>query len=107
MALENARPPFPDGTPAAVVQLIETCWNQEPDMRMSFDEIVEELQVLEQGLDEEAKEWIEMPLGHNVYRKNLTMADLEIPPRVSGDLGEQKKKTKGFRTLFNRKSTHF
>lgn len=74
---------------------------------MSFDEIVEELQVIAQGLGEEAKEWIDMPLGHNVYRKKLTMADLEIPLRASVDPSEQKKKTKGLRTLFNRKSTHF
>lgn len=74
---------------------------------MPFDEIVEELQVIQQGLCAEAKEWIDMPLGHNVYRKKLTMGDLEIPLRASGDPGGQKKKTKGLRTLFNRKSTHF
>jgi len=111
VALENARPPFPENTPPAIAKLIQTCWSREPNERLSFDEIVEELQEMEKVLDPEEKEWIEAPLGHTVYRRRTTMmAELEIPERtlnVPSAAAGEKKKPKGFRTLFNRKSTHF
>ena len=114
VALENARPPFPENTPPAIAKLIQTCWSREPNERLSFDEIVEELQEMEKVLDPEEREWIEAPLGHTVYRRRTTMmAELEIPertlnvPSAATAAAGEKKKPKGFRTLFNRKSTHF
>jgi len=105
VAMDNERPPFPDNTPAALEKLIKTCWNQDPDKRLSFEAITAELQTIEKELSEEEETWIAEPLGHTVYRKKITLADLEIPPQ--GAKQSEKKKGKGFRTLFNRKSTHF
>ena len=109
VALENKRPPFPRKTPPAIVKLIQTCWSREPDKRLSFDEIVQELRGIEKQLDSEEKDWIEACLGHTVYRKRMTVADMEIPlgPQNFQSTAGEKKKVKGFRTLFNRKSTHF
>jgi len=110
VAMESARPPFPDDTPTAIVQLIETGWSEDPEKRLPFDKIVDQLQVIGKNLSTEELDWIEMPLGHTVYRTRITMADLEIPPRPTtskNQPGGEKKKTKGLRTLFSRKSTHF
>lgn len=107
VALENKRCPFPDDTPPAVKQLIESCWSQKPDSRLSFDEIIEELQQIEKQLSPEETTWIEAPMGHTVYRKNEAIK-LEIPQRAQNARSPaEKKKPKGFRTLFNRKSTNF
>ena len=112
VAMEQARPPFPEGTPPAMVRLIETCWSQEPDQRMPFDDIVEVLQGMEKVLSDEENDWITMPLGHTVYRRKVIATNLEIPPQAAAGNNIQhpdseKKKSKGLRTLFNRKSTHF
>jgi hypothetical protein len=66
VALENARPPFPKGTPASAKSLIESCWAEDPQWRPGFDEISKKL---EAGLElsEDQQHWLGAPLGHSVY----------------------------------------
>lgn len=115
VAFENARPPFPEGTPKAVVKLIETCWSNEPDGRLPFEQIITELQTIETQLTTDETTWIEAPLGHSVYRSKTikvsqTYAFLQVPSQqklAEPNQQHDEKKKKGFRTLFNRKSVHF
>jgi serine/threonine protein kinase len=120
VAFEYARPPFPETTPVAVKQLIETCWSNEPDERLTFERVIAELQSIDQSLKADEKKWIEAPLGHSAYRKTQSspgtsqrqafqqqrsIPRLQVPN--SNRLQQDDKKKKSLRTLFNRKSVHF
>lgn len=111
VAFENARPPFPKETPAAIVKLIEQCWDNNPNERLSFENIIAELQSLEKSITMDEKIWIETTWGHTVYQvkprptasvKHALLKQTSIPKLDATD-----KKKKGLRTLFNRKSVHF
>lgn len=116
VAFDNARPPFPEGAPVSVMNLIETCWSNEPDERLPFEKIITELQKVEKALNLEDKTWLEAPLGHSAYGRHAKMQQKQavlLPGSsqklVAPDQQQQQddKKKKGFRTLFNRKSVHF
>mmetsp|Transcript_8641 Transcript_8641/g.18152 ORF Transcript_8641/g.18152 Transcript_8641/m.18152 type:complete len:749 (-) Transcript_8641:74-2320(-) len=66
VALDHARPPFPEGTPAKVKYLVENCWVDDPEKRMNIDKIVLILEELVLSSDE--TNWLQGPLGHPVYR---------------------------------------
>lgn len=66
---ESARPPFPNGTPTAFAQLIEKCWDDDPQARPQFDAIVTRLIELVSTLTEPEKQFLEAPMGHAVYNK--------------------------------------
>jgi len=71
VALEKARPPLPKNTPKPVKNLIETCWADDPDERLSFDEILIQLADFKKNLKEDELQWINnvAPFGHRVYSK--------------------------------------
>jgi serine/threonine protein kinase len=72
VARDGVRPPFPEGTPVAVRELIEACWNDDPALRLPFDQISTKLKHIESKLTDEERQWIEAPLGHSVYKKPKT-----------------------------------
>lgn len=67
VALERARPPFPLGTPPAVIDLIETCWSENPNDRYSFEELCTTLPKTQSRISSINEKWIDAPLGHPVY----------------------------------------
>ena len=113
VAFENARPPFPDGTPSSVIQFIETCWSNEPDERLPFEQIVPFLRKLETTLTSDEATWINACLGHPVYRKPPPVAPIARQGSLENAMAQHNlqrqgdEKPKGFRKLFNRKSVHF
>lgn len=68
VAIDNARPPFPPGIPNLVMVLIETCWSNCPDDRLSFAQIAVELKKIQDVLKENDKSWLIKPDGHSVYQ---------------------------------------
>lgn len=66
VALELARPSFPEGVPAAVAGLIERCRDENPDYRWSFEEVLTHLAALQLSDDERAR--MQSPHGHRTYR---------------------------------------
>lgn len=67
VALEKARPPLPDGTPTPVSDLIQTCWSENPDDRLPFDEISVKLTDIQNRLTKDESRWLDAPLGYPVY----------------------------------------
>jgi serine/threonine protein kinase len=67
VAVERARPPFPHGTPELIIALIETCWRENPDERLSFAQILIELKEIFKVLSEREKLWLSVQHGHPVY----------------------------------------
>eukprot|EP00957_Ditylum_brightwellii_P046224 3507285-Ditylum_brightwellii.AAC.1 len=67
VALEQARPPFPKGTPKDVCLLIERCWKENPNDRMASDAICIALAKMERTLDASDNLWLQEPYGHPVY----------------------------------------
>eukprot|EP00727_Mastigamoeba_balamuthi_P012869 m51a1_g8204 putative serine-threonine protein (510) ;mRNA; r:44240-47628 len=48
--VEGQRLPLPDGAPARAVELMQRCWDADPERRPAFDEIVAELEAIDQSL---------------------------------------------------------
>jgi mitogen-activated protein kinase kinase kinase 11 len=67
VALEGKRPPFPKGIPSYVKSMIEKCWTEKPDQRMSVEELIKTLDEIELNLTDESKSWLDAPNGHPVY----------------------------------------
>lgn len=106
VALHDARPPFPDGTPFCISKLIGTCWSGDPEQRMSFEQIISVLNEIRTLLTTEEREWLTAPMGHHVYNvKDSNSVHEAYNQRVLKDPFQKKKK--GIRNLFNRKSIHF
>lgn len=111
VSMESARPPLPSDTPGLLISLLERCWCDDPTVRPSFESIVAELVEIEKDLGDEQRRWLEMPLGHAVYKKKkykpakptVALDTDHIPTRQQ----QHQKKGKGLRAMFNRKSTHF
>jgi|Transcript_1769 hypothetical protein len=94
VALQHARPPFPKDIPTALVDLISTCWSENPSDRWPFDKIVTRLTQLETELVSNksnvaessstfsSKQWLEHPFGHPVYRSSTTSS---VTSSVSSD----------------------
>ena len=85
VAVERARPPLPHGTPELIIALIETCWRENPDERLSFHQILVELKEIYKVLSERDKYWLSLQYGHPVYdvRKGKNKEEEE----VDGDFG--------------------
>jgi len=81
VAIDDARPPFPPGTPNFVMVLIERCWSKWPDDRLSFAQITVELKEIHKELGEKDKSWLRDPEGHPVYDVKLLK---KVPSKGSG-----------------------
>ncbi|KAI2489898.1 protein tyrosine kinase [Fragilaria crotonensis] len=110
VALEMARPDFPNATPPGVKAFIEGCWAEDPEWRYSFEEITKKLAG---GLELSPTElkWVQAPFGHPVYseEKEEEEEDEEARPPVLLEVPlmcrAADKHPKGFKKLFgNRKS---
>lgn len=77
VALENARPPFPAGTPEEIVSLIKMCWDRDASRRWKFDKISSVLTQLNKALSLDDKEWLESPFGHRVYKVQQTGSQIK------------------------------
>lgn len=113
VALELARPPFPEGTPACIQDLIATCWAEEPSSRLSFQEISQKLGELDLSVEE--RTWLQAPMGHAVYDKQqvvkaatylvqsqqLLQVPSAKPPLTSG---KDPRRASGFRRIFPKQS---
>mmetsp|Transcript_3646 Transcript_3646/g.6119 ORF Transcript_3646/g.6119 Transcript_3646/m.6119 type:complete len:808 (+) Transcript_3646:32-2455(+) len=66
VALENARPKFPKATPDFIKSFIESCWAEDPEWRLAFEEISKKLGA-GLGLSIEEERWMGAPMGHAVY----------------------------------------
>lgn len=67
VALEGKRPPFPNGTPGYIKSMIEKCWSEKPEERMTTEEVILTLEEMGNNLTEESKSWLNAPYGHPVY----------------------------------------
>jgi len=90
VAIEGNRPPFPKGIPSYVKSMIEKCWSEKPEERMSTEEVIKTLEELDNNLTEESKSWLNFSFGHPVYD---VPNEEEINAHHSQAL-EQKKKPK-------------
>jgi serine/threonine protein kinase len=97
VALEGKRPPFPKGVPTYVKSMIEKCWSEKPEERMSTEEVIKTLEELENNLTEESKTWINAPFGHPAYDEPTE----EEKNAHHSQVVEQKKKPKRM-SLFKR-----
>lgn len=108
VALELARPEFPNDTPAGVKNLIESCWAEDPDWRCSFEEISKNLgEGL--GLSPDEQKWIQATFGHPVYTmddeesEEEVIAPILLAPAFVGKVEE--KPASGLMKLFGRRSS--
>ena len=67
VAIEQARPPIPEGTPQAIAQLIRTCWTENPDDRLPFEQISTRLGEIQKNMTSAESKWLDAPLGNPVY----------------------------------------
>ena len=94
VAIEGNRPPFPSDTPITLKTVIESCWIDHSEERMSVTAIFEWLENVHNHLDLEAITWLDKPQGHPVYKTRTGIMPLQ----------KGKKKTSLLKTsLFGRK----
>ena len=67
VSVHGARPPLPVGTPAPIVALILRCWSEDPNDRLSFEDIEQAHVAARAALDADALLWLDAPTGHPVY----------------------------------------
>jgi hypothetical protein len=67
VAIEKKRPPMHKMTPVAIVELIESNWDDDATKRWDFDRIAETIQSVQDNMSQEDHEWLEEPDGHPVY----------------------------------------
>lgn len=70
VAIEGQRPPFPDDTPQAVKDLIESCWAEKPGDRMDVESIIKCIDELDNNMVVDS--WLSHPPGHQVYAPTTT-----------------------------------
>lgn len=98
VAIEGKRPPFPEGIPSYIKVIIEKCWSESPEDRMSTEEVIKALEGLENNLSEEPKSWMNAPNGHPVY-------DVEEKGKVTHQSQAVEMKKKPKKTNFFRRGS--
>jgi len=78
VANNNLRPPFPDGAPKKLVDLIKINWSDDASERCRFDKLAERLEGMKDELSLLQKQWLDMPDGHPVYVFDLPDLDQEV-----------------------------
>jgi mitogen-activated protein kinase kinase kinase 11 len=111
VALELARPPFPQETPLGIQELISACWLEEPSCRLPVQEVLTLLVELETSLlTPEETTWLQAPMGHAVYRTTIKKSSspltplvvVVVPPRLEAK--HKEKKGGGLRAIFGHRS---
>jgi len=83
VAIEHARPIFPNKTPDPIKKLIEQCWSEHPNDRLAFSCIIKNLYEIKAGLSKGGKSWLDTPLGHPVYNPRFNnSADSDDKPDI-------------------------
>lgn len=94
-AIERQRPPFPTGLPITMKALIERCWVDCPEDRMTVPAIIEWIESAQNQLSKDSIAWLDHPHGHQVYKTRSG---------VLASLKESKKKSSFLKTtLFGKK----
>jgi hypothetical protein len=83
VAIEHARPPIPEDTPAGIKTLIQACWSDSQDQRPDSEEITSLVLKVEKSLTEDDKFWLSMPMGHQVYLFSEEDGSSEIQKKAS------------------------
>jgi len=95
VANKNLRPPFPDGAPEKIVDLIKLNWSDDAFARWKFDEIAERLEEMKHELSLVQKEYLEIPDGHPVYVHDLPELKQEMASAENRGNGADKGKRRG------------
>lgn len=104
VALELARPPFPNKTPIKIQTLIRNCWAEEPEKRLGFEEICKQLRELK-ITDPEEQRWLQASMGHPAYQYDqLSPEEVEQPQQQLQVPKPSSKPAKGLRKLFSSKT---
>ena len=64
---------FAKGTPELIEMLIERCWRENPNERLSFKQIGIELKEIHKALSDREKTWLSAIYGHPVYEVPTTL----------------------------------
>ena len=90
VANNNLRPPFPDGAPTKLVDLIKTNWSDDASERCKFDKLAERLEEMKDELSLIQKQWLDMPDGHPVYVYDLPDLNQEVvSPENKGHVADK------------------
>jgi serine/threonine protein kinase len=91
VAMEKERPPMPQTTPKAIVDLIHVNWSDQPNDRMPFEKISATLKEIQTTITAEEKSFLESPYGHPVYvYEELELKTEEDNAKKSGKKGQLK-----------------
>jgi hypothetical protein len=96
VAVEYARPPFPQGTPELIISLISTCWRENPDERLSFSQIGIELKEIFKVLSDRERIWLSSQDGHSVYdlSKRTDTSSESFNPSIDGNTSNHRGRSK-------------
>jgi hypothetical protein len=86
VAIEGNRPPFPSGMPLVLKAVIERCWLDCPEDRMTLPNIIEWLENAENNLTQESITWLDTSHGHPVYKTRsgiMRMSQKEPKKKIS------------------------
>jgi len=89
VAIEGSRPPMPCGIPRCIDTMLQKCWHENPDERMSVEQITSVFPDLDDELSDEEKLWVCAPHGHPVYFQHGDKR--REPKQLKKPSGERKK----------------
>ena len=89
VALNDERPPLPDGCPAPLARLVKSCWASDRGGRPAFSWVAEAVAALPDQLSDEEAAWLDDPLGHSVYSdtpsgNSFRLREGAVPPSTPG-----------------------
>ena len=92
VALNDERPPLPDGCPAPLARLVASCWASDRGGRPAFSWVAEAVAALPDQLSDEEAAWLDDPLGHSVYSdtsvegrsSSFRLREGAVPPTTPG-----------------------
>ena len=93
VARNNLRPPFPEGAPTKLVDLINTNWSDDASERWKFNRIAQRLEEIKDELSLTQKRWLDEQDGHPVYVYDLPELDQEVNTQdTKGNIAEKGRK---------------
>ena len=85
VALENKRPPLPNGMPAQLSELVARAWATERAVRPRAEAILNQMDDIEACLSTTERTWLDAPAGHPVLPGADAIADGGVNPPVSAN----------------------